>query len=104
MSRNSIEQKGKMPTANAAANGTDLKITVTPLKPMASASQLARLLHCEPRTIHEWRRLGKIPYYRIGRIIVFDWDEVRAHLGRTCHVPATNLPQQAAGTSIANRQ
>ena len=40
-----------------------------------NASHLADIFEVSINTIHNWRREG-MPYYRIGRVIRFDYDEV----------------------------
>lgn len=38
--------------------------------------QIAERLSVTVRTIENWMDQGKIPYYKLGKIVRFDWDEV----------------------------
>ena len=33
--------------------------------------------------ISEWMARGLLPYYKLGRTVRFNWDEVKAHLAQT---------------------
>ena len=44
--------------------------------------ELRRRLPVSRRTIHNWRRAGKIPYIQIGRRVLFCWASVEAALRR----------------------
>jgi hypothetical protein len=42
--------------------------------------ELAVRLKKAPRTVRDWREKRLIPYMRIGRSILYDWDRVTAAL------------------------
>jgi hypothetical protein len=42
--------------------------------------ELAARLKKAPRTVRDWREKRLIPYIRIGRSILYDWDRVLAAL------------------------
>lgn len=48
--------------------------------------EISKRLNKNPRTIRDWMRRGWLPYYKIGRSVRFDWQEVRTHLGRNYRV------------------
>lgn len=39
-------------------------------------SDVMKLLRVSKMTVHQWRKQGKLPYYRIGRLIFFKEHEV----------------------------
>ena len=41
--------------------------------------ELARRLTKTVRTIDAWMAAGKLPFYKIGRAVMFRWPEVEAH-------------------------
>ena len=44
--------------------------------------ELATRVKKAPRTVRDWRERHWIPYIRIGRSILYDWDRVAAALQR----------------------
>ena len=38
------------------------------------------------RTVDNWMREGRIPFYKIGRSVCFKWSEVEAHLAANYRV------------------
>jgi predicted site-specific integrase-resolvase len=46
------------------------------------AAEMLRRLPVSRRTLHNWRTSGKIPSIKIGRRILFCWDNVSAALRR----------------------
>ena len=44
--------------------------------------ELLRRLPVSRRTLHNWRRAGKIPCIVIGRRVIFSWDNVARSLRR----------------------
>ena len=46
----------------------------------------ARLL-VQPRTVGDWARTGRLPAYRLGRLLRFRWEEVERALAATCRLP-----------------
>lgn len=47
---------------------------------LLTTEQIAPLLQKTPRTVEAWRKAGLLPYLKIGRSILFDWDAVRRQL------------------------
>jgi hypothetical protein len=52
------------------------------LKAFIDERELLRRLPVSRRTIHNWRRAGKIPSIVIGRRVLFCWENVAAALRR----------------------
>ncbi len=50
---------------------------------MISADELARRLDLSVETVYRYVRTDRIPYYRVGPILRFDWDEVLGALKGT---------------------
>jgi excisionase family DNA binding protein len=48
--------------------------------------EVARRLNKTIRTVDNWMLLGLLPYYKIGRSVVFKWSDVETHLAQTCRV------------------
>jgi excisionase family DNA binding protein len=48
--------------------------------------EIAARLRKTPRTIDTWMADGRLPYYKIGRSVLFDWDDVQRHLNEYFHV------------------
>lgn len=46
------------------------------------ASRLQKTL----RSVDNWMQLGILPYYKVGRSVLFKWSEVEAHLALNCRV------------------
>jgi excisionase family DNA binding protein len=42
--------------------------------------EVASRLERDIRTVDNWMRQGKLPYYKIGRAVAFRWSEVQAFL------------------------
>ena len=61
-----------------------------PAKPAPEAfidkKELAMRVRCCARTIGRWMRNGTLPYYKIGKLVLFKWSEVEAHLRQTSRV------------------
>jgi len=47
--------------------------------------ELAKRLGISARTVEKWMRCGKLPYYKLGKIVRFKWSEVNVHL-KECRV------------------
>ena len=43
-------------------------------------AQLSKLLAVSPRTVREWQSSRRIPYTKIGKVVLFDLDKVQAAL------------------------
>jgi hypothetical protein len=52
------------------------------LKAFIDERELLRRLPVARRTIHNWRRAGKIPSIKIGRRVLYCWENVSAALRR----------------------
>lgn len=52
--------------------------------------ELAQRLKKTTRTIDEWMREGRIPFFKIGRAVLFDWPEVLASLRANFHINGRN--------------
>ena len=49
-------------------------------------TEVARRLNKTLRTVDNWMQLGLLPYYKIGRSVVFKWSDVETPLAQTCRV------------------
>ena len=49
-------------------------------------TEVARRLNKTLRTVDNWMQRGLLPYYKIGRSVVFKWSDVETHLTQTCRV------------------
>jgi excisionase family DNA binding protein len=47
-------------------------------------AELADYLRISRRTVDDWMREGKLPYWKIGRAVRFKRKDVVEHLDRTC--------------------
>ena len=48
--------------------------------------EVARRLNKQVRTVDNWMKCGILPYYKIGRSVVFKWGEIETALAATCRV------------------
>ena len=48
--------------------------------------EVGRRLNASQRTVEQWMREGLLPYYKIGNLVRFRWNEVEAHLRQNCRV------------------
>ena len=49
-------------------------------------TEVAKRLNKTIRTVDNWMQRGLLPYYKIGRSVVFKWSDVESHLSQTCRV------------------
>jgi len=49
---------------------------------LLSANEAAQLLGVSAYTIRQWARERRIPYYKVGRLLRFDADEIERWLGQ----------------------
>lgn len=49
-------------------------------------TEVAQRLNKTLRTVDNWMQRGLLPYYKIGRSVVFKWSDVETHLAQTCRV------------------
>lgn len=52
-------------------------------------AEVAGRLRKTVRTVENWMESGILPYYKVGRSVVFRWSDIEAHLRAKCGV---NLP------------
>ena len=55
-------------------------------EPFIKKPEVAKRTQKTIRTIDGWMASGLIPYYRVGRSVLFKWSEVEAHLRDTCRI------------------
>jgi excisionase family DNA binding protein len=48
--------------------------------------EVARRLQKTVRTVENLMRRGILPFYKIGRSVVFKWSDIESHLAQTCRV------------------
>jgi len=51
--------------------------------------ELAQHLRISLRTVEEWQREGALPFIKIGRVVLFHWPDVIAHLRKHYFVRRT---------------
>ena len=56
------------------------------VEPYINKTEVARRLNKTIRTVDNWMQRGILPYYKIGRSVVFKWSDVESHLAQTCRV------------------
>ena len=66
-------------------------------EPFIGKPEVARRLGKTLRTVDNWMILGNLPYYKIGRSIVFKWSEVESHLAQNCRVIKPKLQTSTDG-------
>jgi excisionase family DNA binding protein len=49
-------------------------------KPLTK-KELAEFFSVRPRTIENWMKAGRVPFWKIGKTVRFDLDAVKARLG-----------------------
>ena len=47
---------------------------------------LAPKLHRSPRTIQAWTKQGKLPHFKIGKSVLYRWEDVLSKLNLTYRV------------------
>jgi excisionase family DNA binding protein len=62
---------------------------------MISAEQLAERLSVPKITVYTWARRGQLPYYKMGRTVRFDEEEIEAWIRRR-YIPTKMRPGGAA--------
>ena len=63
-------------------------------------SEMATRLGVTARTIDSWMAIGLLPYRKLGRLVRFDWAEVREHLKSQTR-SAVARPVRQPGEGIA---
>lgn len=59
---------------------------VPPVEPFIGKAEAAQRLGIKQRTLDQWLKVGRVPFYRIGRSVRLRWSEIQAHLADTCRV------------------
>jgi excisionase family DNA binding protein len=57
-----------------------------PAEGFIGKAEVAQRLNKTLRTVDNWMQRGLLPYFKIGRSVVFKWSDVEAHLAQTCRV------------------
>ena len=52
--------------------------------------EVAKRLGKTVRCIDNWMARGLIPFFKIGRSVMFKWSDVESHLAQTCRVCRRN--------------
>lgn len=47
---------------------------------------VAHRLQISTRTLDQWMREGRIPFFKIGKTVRFRWEDVLAHLDQKCRI------------------
>lgn len=75
------------------------------VEPYISKKEVAARLQKDLRTVNNWMRLKQIPYYKVGRTVLFKWSEVEAVMqakyGVSLHPAAPVRSEQSASQSLA---
>jgi excisionase family DNA binding protein len=48
--------------------------------------ETARRLKKSQRTLDSWMREGRLPYFKVGKSVLFRWADVVDHLQRNCRI------------------
>ena len=64
---------------------------------------VAKRLGLRPRTVAQWARQGRLPWYRFGRYLRFSWEEVQVRLAETCRVAGEKLKIETRTTEMGLR-
>jgi excisionase family DNA binding protein len=51
-----------------------------------SKPEVANRLRISTRTLDQWMRLGRVPFFKIGKTVRFRWVDVIANLQQNCRV------------------
>lgn len=57
-----------------------------PAEGFIKKEEIAKRLGKTVRCVDNWMARGFIPYFKIGRSVVFKWSDVEAQLAQTCRV------------------
>lgn len=60
----------------------NLGSTLNANEDLLTKAQLAERLHKSPRCVEIWMQRRYLPYFKIGRSVLFRWPDVVAHLDR----------------------
>ena len=52
-------------------------------EPYIDKLEVGQRMSLRPRTVDQWMKQGRLPYYKLGRAVRFKWSEVQAHLAPT---------------------
>ena len=56
------------------------------VEPFIKKPEVAKRLNKTLRTVTNWMHRGILPYYKIGRSVVFKWSDVESHLAQSCRI------------------
>lgn len=62
-------------------------------KKLISASEIAEVLGIQSQTVYLWVRQKRIPFYRVGRLVKFDEDEVLARFKADTKSDGNHAPE-----------
>ena len=84
LSEKSIQELGKIIQESVKSELKNLlpnSISVqTPDRILLNRKQACKLLGCSLTTLYNYQKDGKIPFHQVGRKILFDKEELLAHL------------------------
>jgi excisionase family DNA binding protein len=61
-----------------------------PAEGFIKKDEVAKRLGKTVRCIDNWMARGLIPFFKIGRSVMFKWSDVESHLAQTCRVCRRN--------------
>jgi excisionase family DNA binding protein len=86
-----IESLGMLKVqSNISANGSDSERFITKI-------EIAARIGKTTRTVDAWMAAGILPYFKVGRSVLFDWSDVRRHLNEKFHVSRFNTTDRNGG-------
>ena len=59
---------------------------------MLNKRELAVQLKMTVRTVENWQRRGILPFVKVGKVVLFHWPDVVAHLKSNFRVCRRNAP------------
>jgi excisionase family DNA binding protein len=60
-------------------------------EPYISKVETAKRLGKSVRCLDSWIKQGLIPFFKVGRNVLFKWSDVETHLSKTCRVFKSKL-------------
>lgn len=98
-----MKLKNFMPTVEKAVahvnkvHGAERQNAAVPCTELfMNKAEVAGRLRKTVRTVENWMESGILPYYKVGRSVVFRWSDIEAQLRAKCGV---NLPGRAKAES-----
>jgi excisionase family DNA binding protein len=68
--------------ATAMSESKTIEATTAIVEPYIDKRELARRLSIKLRTVESWMNRDWIPYYKMGKVVLFKWTEVDAEVSR----------------------